>query len=133
MPLKEKVREEIERMERLGVIRKVEEPTEWCARMVCVPKASKKVCIWVDLTRLNGNVCRQNYPLPEIDAMLAEIGESRLLDANSGFWQQPLAVESQLLTTFITLFGRYCFQRIGFGLKSAPEVFQREIQLELQG
>ena len=136
LPLKEKVREEIERMEKLGVIRKVEEPTEWCAGMVCVPKANKKVRICVDLTRLNENVCRQNYPLPEIDAMLAEIGESRVfskLDANSGFWQQPLAPESQLLTTFITPFGRYCFQRMCFGLKSAPEVFQRKMQLELQG
>ena len=40
---------------------------------------------------------------------------------------------SQLLTTFLTPFGRYCYQRMCFGLKSAPEVFQRKMQTELQG
>jgi hypothetical protein len=31
------------------------------------------------------------------------------LDANSGYWQITLVESSQLLTTFHTLFGRYCF------------------------
>ena len=119
-------------MEKLGVIRKVEEPTPWCAGMVVVPKSNGKVRICVDLTKLNESVCRENHPLPEIDALLGEIGQSKL-DANSGFWQQKLANGSQLLTTFLTPFGRYCYQRMWFGLKSAPEVFQRKMQTELQG
>ena len=32
-----KVRQELEHMERLGVIQKVSEPTPWCAGMVVVP------------------------------------------------------------------------------------------------
>jgi len=46
------------------------------------------------------------------------------LDANSGFWQIPLAKESKLLTTFITSFGRFCFNKLPFGISSAPEIFQ---------
>ena len=38
LPLRDKVRKELERMESLGVISKVDEPTEWCAGMVVVPK-----------------------------------------------------------------------------------------------
>ena len=123
-------------MEKLGVIRKVEEPTPWCAGMVVAPKSNGKVRICVDLTKLNESVCSENHPLPEIDAILGEIGQSKVftkLDVNSGFWQQKLANESQLLMTFLTPFGRYCYQRMCFGLKLAPEVFQRKMQTELQG
>ena len=38
IPLMRPVKEELERMERLGVIVKVEKPTDWCAGMVVVPK-----------------------------------------------------------------------------------------------
>ena len=40
IPLRSKVLEELNKMESMGVISKVSEPTEWCARMVVVPKWS---------------------------------------------------------------------------------------------
>ena len=49
------------------------------------------------------------------------------LDANSGFYQIPLSEESRLLTTFITPFGRSCFNRLPFGITSAPEHFQKRM------
>ena len=49
------------------------------------------------------------------------------LDATSGFYQIKLAEESTWLTTFNTLFGRFKFERLPFGLVSAPEVFQRVV------
>jgi len=55
-PLVAKVRAELQRMEDLGVISKVEEPTEWCAGMVVVPKRSGAVRICVDLKPLNWSV-----------------------------------------------------------------------------
>ena len=39
----------------------------------------------------------------------------------------PLSEESQLLTTFNSVFGRYCFMRMPFGIKSAQEVFQKRM------
>lgn len=47
-----------------------------------------------------------------------------LLDAASGFWQIPPDAESAKLTTFITPFGRYYFNRLPFGITNAPEIFQ---------
>ena len=38
------------------------------------------------------------------------------LDANSGFWQIPLAKSSRFLTTFITPSGRYYFNKLLFEL-----------------
>ena len=38
------VKKGLERMEKEGVITKVERPTNWCAGMVVVPKPNQKVC-----------------------------------------------------------------------------------------
>lgn len=58
LPLVGKVKEELQRMERMGVISRVEEPTDWCAGMVVMPKTDgKRVRLCVDLTGLNEYVC----------------------------------------------------------------------------
>ena len=135
IPLMKSVKAELERMEKLRVISKVNQPTDWCAGMVVVPKGNGKVRICVDLTRLNDSVCRERYPLPVVDQILAQLAGAKIfskLDANSGFWQIPLSPESIPLTTFITPFGRFCFHRLPFGITSAPEHFQRRMS-ELLG
>ena len=38
-----------------------------------------------------------------------------------------------LLTTFIILFGRYCFNKLPLGIASAPELFQRRMSAILEG
>ncbi len=70
---------------------------------------------------------REVHPLPTVDETLAGAKIFSKLDANSGFWQIPLAPSSRLLTTFITPMGRYCFNKLPFGICSAPEVFQRRM------
>ena len=139
IPLMQPVKDELCRMEKLGVISRVKEPTEWCAAMVVMPKSNQKVRICVDLTHLNKSVRRERHPLPAVEQSLAQLAGACVfstLDANSGFWQIPLDRESALLTTFITPFGRYCFHRLPFGITSAPEHFQRrmsEILSDLEG
>ncbi len=135
VPLLPKVKAELERMEKLGVVSRVQKPTEWCAAMVPVPKPGGTVRICVDLTRLNESVRREHHPLPAVEQTLAQLAGAQVftkLDANSGFWQIPLAKESEALTTFITPFGRYSFHRLPFGITSAPEVFQRRMSEILQ-
>lgn len=136
IPLLDSVQKELDRMEQSGVITKVNEPTEWCSGMVVVPKANDKVRICVDLTKLNESVKRERHPLPAVDQTLAQLAGARVftkLDANSGFWQIPLHPASSLLTTFITPFGRYRFNRLPFGISSAPEHFQRRMSEALVG
>jgi len=48
-----------------------------------------------------------------------------LLDEKDGFWQIPLVEESSFLCTLNSSFGRYRFLRCPFGIRSAPEVFQK--------
>ena len=130
IPLLPKVKEELLRMEKMGVITRIEEATDWCAGMVVVPKPSGKVRICVDLTNLNESVCRERHILPSVEQTLAQIGGAKhfsKLDANSGYWQIQLDTESSKLTTFITPFGRFRFNRLPFGITSAPEHFQRRM------
>ncbi|KAL3978677.1 hypothetical protein ACER0C_019739 [Sarotherodon galilaeus] len=136
LPLLPKVKEELNRMEQQGVISKVEEPTDWCAPMVVVPKRTGKVRICSDLTELNKYVMREKHPLPSVKHTLGQLAGAKVfskLDANAGFWQIPLSRDSSLLTTFITPFGRYCYNRLCFGISSAPEHFQKRMARILEG
>ena len=49
------------------------------------------------------------------------------LGANHGYWQLKLDSESELLTTFNTPFGRYCYQRAPFEINSVQELYQKRI------
>ena len=136
IPLRSKVKKELERMEKAGIITRVDQPTDWCAGMVVVPKKNDQVRICVDLTRLNKCVKRERHILPSVEQSLAQLGGATIfskLDANSGFWQVKLDPVSALLTTFITPFGRFCFNRMPFGITSAPEYFQKKMSSILSG
>ena len=123
-------------MESIGVIKKVDEPTPWCAGMVVDPKSEGNLRICVDLKPLNTNALRAIHPLPKVDEILGQLSGAKVfskLDANSGYWQIPLAKKSQKLTTFITPFGRYHFTKMPFGISSAPEHFQKRMMTILSG
>ena len=79
---------------------------------------------------------REIHPIPSVDEILAQFAGAKYfskLDANSGFWQIPLSKKSQPLTTFVTPFGRYCFNKLPFGICSAPGVYQRNMNQILEG
>ena len=79
------------------------------------------------------SVRRERHSLPTVEQILAQVAGVRVFsksDANSGFWPIPLCKH---LTTFITPFGRYQFNRLPFGITSAPEHFQRRMETVLQG
>ncbi|WAR24039.1 hypothetical protein MAR_037708 [Mya arenaria] len=56
-------------MEKDGVIFKVDQPTDWCAIMVVVPKPDDKNRIYVDYSKQNYNIRRENLSLPVISSM----------------------------------------------------------------
>ena len=135
LPLVDKTKKELRRTE--DVMCNCESRTTY--RLVCpmvvVPKKDD-VRICVDLTKFTESVRRERHDIPYIEYTLGQLSDARIfskLDANSGFWQVPLAGESAFLTTFITPFGRFCFKRLPFGISSAPEHFQRRTSAFLEG
>ena len=141
LPLHDKVKQKLDAMKAQGVILKVQQPTPWCAGMIVVKKKNG-VRICVNLKPLNRCVLREHHPLPKVDDILGQlIGAHNgctssdmfsKLDAHNGFWVVPLAEKSRLFTTFITLFGRYCYNKLPFGILSAPEYFQRRMHSVLE-
>lgn len=118
------------------MIRKVEEPTEWCAPIVPVMKPSGAVRICVDLTQLNQFVRRERHQLPTVEQVMGSFQEAKVfskLEANSGFYQIKLSEECQNLATFHTPYGRYCYRRLPFGITSALEIFERKFSQVVEG
>ena len=122
--LRERVKAELDDMEKLGVICKVEEPTDWVNSMAIAEKPDGSLRICLDPRHLNKAIKREHFQLPTIEDITTCTANAKWctkLDANRGHWQIPLDEESQLLTTLNTPFGRFCYQVTPFGIKSAPE------------
>ena len=132
IPMLKPLKEELERMVKLGVIEPVDEPTEWCHPMVLVRKPNGNIRVCIDLTKLNNQTNREFYELPSVDETLAKLGSqckfmAAKLNDNSGYWQLPMDQDSKLKCTFTTPFGRFCPTRAPFGLTSLPEIFSKRM------
>ena len=80
----------------------LEEPTEWCAPIVVVPKANGDIRNGVDEVKLA--VKRELYQTPAIETTLGSIEEGAVFsrqDANSGFHQVVLGPECQPKADYI--------------------------------
>ena len=100
-----------------------------------VKKNPDKLRIPMEPRPLNKAIRREHYYLPTIEQITTRLSGTKYfstLYARSGFWQIPLDGESSLLTTFSTVFGRYSFIRLPFGIHSAQEVFHKRLH-ELLG
>jgi len=128
--LRDKVKAELDRMEQLGVICKVDEPTEWVSSLVVVTKKNGSLRLCLDPRDLNKAVKRQHYKLPTREEIMSQFAGATVfskLDASQGFWQLELDEPSSYLCTFNTPFGRYRYRRLPFGISSAPEVYHKTI------
>lgn len=133
--MKQAVKQKISDLEKMGIITKVTEPTEWISSMVVVKKPSKfRICL--DPKDLNKALQRSHYPMPTIDEILPRLSNAKVfsvLDTKDGFWQIKFDKESSMLTTFWTPFGRYRWLRMPFGINTAPEEFERRQHEALSG
>ena len=137
IPLLEPLKTELDRMLEMGVIKKIEEPTDWCNPIVQEIKPNGKIRLCIDLTKLNAVANGELYQLDSNEETLAKIGENckvmSKLHANSGYWQMTLDEKSQRKCAFITPFGRFCPTRAPFGLTSMPEIFNRKMDRLIEG
>ena len=134
--LKGKLKRELERLQSLGIIEKVIEPTPWVSSLVIVQKPNGQIRVCLDPRDLNKVLGRSPYPTPTVEDILPELTRAKVfstVDAKNGFWHVELDDDSSRLTTFNSPFGRFCWRRLPFGLCSAPEEFQRRLNHALDG
>lgn len=114
----------------------VRTPTLWIGSKVVVPKPNGNLRICLDPKDLNRAPQRENYPLPTTEEVPSRLHGAKvfaMLNVASGFWHVVLDEKSSLLTTFNTALGRYRWKRMPFGIKSAPEIFQRKMHELIEG
>ena len=134
--IKDRLKEEIDRLTNLHIIAPVDVPTEWISALVATTKKNGKIRLCIDPKPLNQALRRNHYPLPTIEDILPELSQAKcfsVLDAKNGFWQIPLDEPSSYLTTFATPWGRHRWLRLPFGVSPAPEEFQRRMDITVEG
>ena len=90
----------------------------------------------VDFRKLNEKTDQDAYPLPFIDEILDHLGKAKFFSAfnlSSGFHQIPMDDDSKKYTAFSTNEGHFHFNRMAFGIKNVPAIFQRMMDTALRG
>ena len=134
--LREKLKQELDRLEELGVLKPVDEPTPWVNQMAITQKRSGELRICLDPQQLNRALLREHFTLPVLEDTLHELSASRVfskVDLASGLWHVELDEESSMLTTMQTCYGRYRWLRLPFGLAVSSEIFQKKLLENLHG
>ena len=133
--VRNKVSDELQKLEASGIIEKVNS-SEWVSPIVVSVKKSGKLRICIDLREVNKSIIPDKYPLPKIDELFNELCGATVftqLDLASAYHQLLLHPESRDLTCFITYDGLYRFRRVCFGISSAPSAFQKMMSSILAG
>lgn len=128
----ETIAKEIDELEKLGIVTKC--TNDFHSQLTLVPKkdGSKRMCI--DFRVLNTMTQAVTWPLPHLQDLLHYLRGNQffgVLDLSCGYWQMPVAHDSRRYTTFISERGTYQFNRVPFGLKNAPSLFQKALATEV--
>ena len=133
--IKEEIRGELGRMETLGVIKKVTDPTDWVSSIAFSRKSNGKLRICIDPKDLNRAMKRTYHKTPTLEEITHNFAGATVfskVDARHGYWSIALDEESSHLTTFNSPVGRYRFLRLPFGLKVSQDIFQEKMDLVLE-
>jgi transposase InsO family protein len=133
---KEKVEQELNRLEKLGVIEETKH-CDWAAPIVPVtkPDGSIRICGDYKLT-VNKFARVDHYPLPKISELLSSLVGGKCfskLDLSNAYQQVELDENSMDLTTINTQKGLYRYRRLPFGISAAPGFFQRLMENIMKG
>ena len=104
--------------------------------MVLVEKGQWKLRVCLDTTNLNKCIQRPHYPMRSLDDILPTLAGAKFftkLDARSGYWAVKLSEEASYLTCFSTIFGRYRYLRLPFGLCMSGDEFVRRMDQCFEG
>ena len=125
--LKDQIEMELDRLMSEGVITHIKS-SSWAAPIVPVMKRDGKIRICGDY-KLTANIASKLdvYPLPKIEELFHALAGGKMftkLDLSHAYLQLPIAGPSKPLTTINTHKGLFQYNRLPFGIASAPVVFQ---------
>ena len=134
--LREQVSQDLDKLESLGIITKIES-SEWAAPLVVVPKGDKTLRLCGDYkVTVNQVVHNDVYPLPNADDLFASLGGGEVftkLDLSAAYQQLELTESAKKFLVVNTQKGLYQYNRLSYGVSTAPSIFQRVMDQILQG
>jgi len=104
--------------------------------LVIIERKNGTLCLYLDPQHLNQVIKHEPYKIPTIQEIAGDFNGKKnftTLDLKDRYWQVELDTESSFLCTFNSPFGRYCFTRMPFGLKSASKIFQKKNEAVFAG
>jgi hypothetical protein len=126
---KETFKKELDRLEQLGVLEKVQQ-SEWGSPTFIIPKKDGQVRFLTDFCRLNLMLKRKPYPLPRISDTLQQLegfNYATSLDMNMGYYHIKLSLTAADMCTIITEYGKYRYKHLLMGVSCSPDIFQAKI------
>ena len=134
--MRPKVEAELDRLEGLGIVSKVQW-SEWATPIVPVMKPNGSVRLCGDFkATLNPHLKVDQHPLPRVEDVFATLaGGQRFtkIDLKQAYLQMEMDDASKPLLTLTTHKGLYQLNRLGFGVASAPALWQQAIDRILHG
>lgn len=97
-----------------------------------VPKKDGTWRMCIDFRELNKKILHDPFPLPKIDELIEEFRDAEYISAGDMFWgfyHIRVKPEDTYKLAFSTNDSRYEFLQLPMGLKTAPAVFQRLMNL----
>lgn len=134
--LKDKVKERLDEMEKLGVITKIND-SEWGTPLVPVIKENGDLRICGDYkVTINRVIEDVKEPMPRIEEIFAELNGGEhftKLDLVAAYNELEVNEKTKKLLAWSTHQGIYAVNRLPFGPKPAGAIFQRRMRKVLQG
>lgn len=131
-----KLETELERLESLGVITRVEH-SDWGTPLVTVLKKDSSIRVCADYSvTINKFLEDVNYPLPRIDDLFQALQGGKLfskIDLSQAFNQLIVDEETSKILSWSTHKGIYRVNRLPFGCKPNSAIFQAKIDSVLLG
>ena len=131
---KQPVKEEIWELLKLKIITHSTNP--WSFPIVPIRKPDLKVRLCVDYRQLNSITNPDQYYIPLVDELLQKVGSFQVLsklDLAKYFYQVGLTDEGRARSAFVTPMGKLELLRMPFGMRNAPPIFQRLMDIVLKG
>ena len=123
-------------MLKLGVIEKVNY-SDWAAPIVPVPKPDGSIRICGDYkVTINPSLLVDQFSVPKTEDLFSTLAGGKKfskLDLSQAYQQVLLEPDSRKYVTINTHKGLYRYNRLPYGVASAPAVFQQIMEKLLQG
>ena len=134
--LKPKIKASLNHLVDEGIITPVS-TSEWATPIVPIVKSNGSIRICGDFkVTLNPVLSDDKYPLPRIEDIFASLAGGQhfsKIDLASAYLQMELDDNSKDYLTINTSLGLFRYNRLPFGIKTAPALWQRSIDTVLQG